>query len=98
MFCREHPVLIADANGVLVGLACPPIPDKALNKELISELEKLELVGKKEIDNKRGDFEILKHGIQMGAGSEVRMPFYWMNHLNVCLGSRTTSRSRFSCG
>jgi hypothetical protein len=43
-----------------------------LNAQLIKEMEELKVVGTFDSGNtRRGDFETVKHGIQMGAGSSA---------------------------
>lgn len=64
---RDRPILICDLGGTVVGVAVPPC-DKELSKSLTCELEKLRTYGQKYQDSKRGDFEIVQHGLQFGGG------------------------------
>jgi hypothetical protein len=73
MVCfSDVPTLILDQAGTCIGVAAPPCSNSGLTKEVEDELKSLIEYGKYYKDSKRGAFEILQHGLQMGHGHIVR--------------------------
>jgi hypothetical protein len=64
-----------DRDGILIGVIAPPCEDPSKTEEMTEEIKKLLPCGKKYADSKRGSFEILEHGIQMGSGHNVSIHF-----------------------
>jgi hypothetical protein len=86
------PILFVDKDGVLLGVACPPLSDPDLNEELIKEINKLADFGlRNSKNNRRGPFEIIQYGLQMGAGSSVS--FHYIRIYMVCCNTHVVSRS-----
>jgi hypothetical protein len=65
-----------DQAGTCIGVAAPPCSDPRLTKEMGDELKKLIKHSTYYEDSKRGDFEILQHGLQMGHGHRVILKLF----------------------
>lgn len=67
------PTLMLDQGGTCIGVAAPPPDNPKLISEFTNELKSLLDYGLKPAtdEGKRGDFEIIEHGIQMGLGIKV---------------------------
>ena len=67
---RQLPCLFMEKSRKVIGVAVPPCKDPTKTKELEQEIQELMKFGQC-TDLRRGNFEILQHGIQMGPGSKV---------------------------
>jgi hypothetical protein len=75
MYSSDIPTLILDRWGTVVGVAAPPCKDKRATEEMTMEISNLIKFGTLQKDSKRGEFEILEHGVQMGPGNSVSSLF-----------------------
>lgn len=65
------PTLILDRGGTCIGIVAPPCNNQGLAEMMREELRSLIDYGASDISAKRGEFEILELGIQMGPGAKV---------------------------
>lgn len=72
---RDLPVLLVDRSGLCIGVAAPPFPDPKVAQSMHNAFKKLRKHSAKseKQKRKRGDFETLQHGIQMGPGHKASM-------------------------
>ena len=62
-----------DRNGTCIGVAARSRMDAKSVDDVNEELRKLEKYGERDPKSKRGCFLTIKHGLQFGGGSKVRL-------------------------
>lgn len=71
MFSDGRTTLLLDRAGTCIGLVAPPGLSPEKTSKIGTMLRSLQEVASKVAGQRRGNFKIVSHGIQMGPGSSV---------------------------